>query len=62
MANSDILVIGDTHFPFHDLNALRKIEDAVEDIRAGTVIQLGDLYDFYAFSKYPRSLDRKSVV
>ena len=53
-----ILVVGDTHFPFHNGTAMGFILDEIAENRSiEKVIQVGDLYDFYAFSKYPRKPD-----
>jgi len=50
-----ILVIGDCHFPFHCRKAFRAMFRAIAGKEFSHIIQMGDLYDFYSFSRYPRS-------
>lgn len=50
---SYILCIGDLHFPWVDKVALRKLLKSID--RPKVVVQLGDLYDMYSHSKYPRT-------
>lgn len=52
---SDILVIGDLHFPFHHKRAYGKLLRRLKTKKFDYIIQIGDLYDQYAFSKYPKS-------
>jgi predicted phosphodiesterase len=56
-----VLVLGDTHFPFADkkvLAALFRQQTALEAANPFThIVQVGDLYDFYSFSKYPATRD-----
>ncbi len=49
-------VLGDCHFPFHDQDALRR---ALDKIPKGTthIVQIGDLYDCYSPSRFPRNLN-----
>jgi predicted phosphodiesterase len=54
---SKILVIPDTHFPFTDLKALKEIIKFSKKFKPDAIVQLGDLYDNYCFSKFRRSLD-----
>lgn len=50
-----ILVLGDTHFPFANKQAIRWTFDQADKLGPPThVIQVGDLYDFFAFGKFPR--------
>lgn len=52
-----ILVIGDTHFPFVSQTALEAIyRFAGENSDISHIIQLGDLYDCYAFASFPKSM------
>jgi predicted phosphodiesterase len=51
-----IVVIGDTHFPYHSkktLSAFYRILKKLDGVKA--VIQVGDLYDFYNLSRFPRN-------
>lgn len=50
-----IVAIGDTHFPFQCNATLGRIYSLVESYKPHVIIQLGDLYDFYSASAFPRS-------
>ena len=52
-----VLAVPDLHLPFHSAESLTAIYALTEALRPTVVVQLGDLYDAYAFSKYPRSHD-----
>lgn len=57
-----IIILGDTHFPFHSKLALKQVYNILRQFSLDkkikhTVIQIGDLYDLFSFGKYPRSLD-----
>jgi predicted phosphodiesterase len=54
-----IVAIPDTHFPFVDHNKLNNALKEVRKFKPDVVVQLGDLYDLFAFSKYPR--DHSSI-
>jgi predicted phosphodiesterase len=49
------LVIGDCHFPFVDQAALTMVYAVCEYVQPQRIVQIGDLYDFFAHSKFPRS-------
>lgn len=49
------LVIGDTHFPFASVENIMRTAQLAEIIKPTNIVQLGDLYDFYALSRFPRS-------
>lgn len=53
------VIIGDTHFPWVDKAALTQ---ATKLITRDTelVVQIGDLYDWYASSRFPRSMNYKT--
>lgn len=53
---SKVLVIGDTHFPFHSKKAYKKLMKIVAKEKPTHVVQIGDILDQYVFSKYNRSL------
>lgn len=55
--NRTILVIGDTHFPFVHTECLQAIFDFNKEHKPDYIVQVGDLYDLYAHSKFPRSLN-----
>lgn len=50
-----ILVIGDAHFPFVNKKAILEIYKFAEIHQPDYIVQMGDLYDFLAHSKFPRS-------
>ena len=50
-----ILCIGDTHFPFVNKQAIEKLYDFAKENRPDYIVQVGDLLDCYAASKFPRS-------
>lgn len=52
-----VLAIPDMHLPWTDWKSVEKIYSIIEETKPHLVIQLGDLYDFFAYSKYARSLD-----
>lgn len=51
------LVIGDTHFPFVHEKTLDFIYEFAQKNKPQRIIQMGDLYDMYAHSKFPKSLN-----
>lgn len=52
-----VLAIPDLHFPFHNAKTLARVYDLADSLEPTTIVQLGDIYDAYAFSRYPRSHD-----
>lgn len=50
------LCIGDTHFPFTNLKALELINSLVDKLKPDRIVQIGDLYDHYAYSRFPKSM------
>lgn len=52
---SKILVIGDTHFPFAHKEAFELLYAFAKENKPDYIIQVGDLLDLYAQSKFPRS-------
>jgi predicted phosphodiesterase len=61
-AYQTVLCIPDTHFPFVNERVLEKIYAKAQKERPSFIVQLGDLYDLYAHSKFPRSLNLYSPV
>ena len=51
------LFIPDTHFPFHSKRVLDAIYEFILKHQPERVIQLGDLYDLYAYSRFPKSMN-----
>jgi UDP-2,3-diacylglucosamine pyrophosphatase LpxH len=52
-----VLVIGDTHFPFHSKSAYSNLISFAKKIKPTHIVQIGDLLDQYVFSSFSRSLD-----
>lgn len=52
-----IIVFGDIHFPFCDMNALSLAYAIVQREKPDVIVQIGDLMDMYAATKFPRSLN-----
>ena len=52
-----ILVIGDAHFPFVNKEAISMIYWIIETEKPDIIIQVGDLFDCYAQSKFPKCLN-----
>lgn len=51
-----ILVLGDLHFPWADMDALCGVYTFIEqNPQIDTVVQVGDLFDMYSWAKFPRS-------
>lgn len=55
--NARVLVIGDTHFPFHSVSAYKNLLLIAKDLKPTHIVQIGDLLDQYVFSKYSRQID-----
>lgn len=55
-----VMAIGDMHLPCTDLKALDKIYNAIRHHKPDMIIQLGDLADFFSFSKFPRTYNWKT--
>lgn len=51
------LVIGDTHFPFASERVLKAIYDWALKNKPKRIVQIGDLYDCYAWSRFPKSIN-----
>lgn len=49
-----ILVLGDLHMPFHNKKALKEAQYAIKHEKPTHVVQIGDLYDQYSFSRFTR--------
>ena len=56
------LIIGDCHFPFVHTPTLERIYEYARLHKPEIIIQVGDLYDLYAHSKFPRSQNLYSPV
>lgn len=51
-----LLIIGDTHFPFHCERWLDWTLDQIRRTKPAFVVQIGDLYDNYFLSRHPKHL------
>ena len=54
------LFIGDTHFPFIDKAKLLKCVQWAKANQPDYILQIGDLYDMYAFSKYTKIVNDRT--
>ena len=54
-----ILLVGDTHFPFHCKKSFAGMFRSIRklDTDFTHIVQVGDLYDLYNLSRYPRTHD-----
>ena len=51
-----ILAIGDLHLPYCSKEKVSKMLDLVVALKPTHIVQMGDLYDLYSYSKFPRSI------
>lgn len=49
------MILPDTHFPFVDCKRLGEVIYIANDLKPTHIVQVGDLYDFYNFSRFPKS-------
>lgn len=56
-----ILVLGDTHFPFTNWDAITECAAFAKSYKPDLVIQVGDFIDAYNWSQYKRSADSPSA-
>ena len=52
-----VLVIPDQHFPFVNKKALEKLYEIAKAEQPTHIVNVGDTYDMYSFSRFARSLD-----
>ena len=52
---SKMLILGDFHAPFHSERALEEVVKFCEIFQPKYIIQMGDVFDMYSHSKFPRS-------
>lgn len=50
-----IYCIGDTHFPWSSDRTIERIVDAIEAEKPDIIIQHGDVYDMYSWTRFPRT-------
>lgn len=53
--NFNALIFGDIHFPFEEKHALKEVIEESKRIKPNCIIQMGDLFEQYNFSNYPKS-------
>lgn len=51
-----VLIVGDLHCPWENRVAIAKIAKVAQELKPTHIIQIGDLYDMYQFSKYAKRL------
>lgn len=51
-----IACIGDIHFPWASERACHKLYERLEHFKPTHIVQMGDLYDFFSQSRFPRPL------
>lgn len=51
------VILGDTHHPFSCHRSLTKAYALIEKLQPQYVVQVGDVYDLYSFSRYGKSLN-----
>lgn len=56
-----IFIVGDLHFPYHNKRAIRRIYEAIKKEKPTHIIQIGDLYDQYSFSRFTKKNITSSV-
>lgn len=52
-----VAIAGDFHAPFHQVKATEAFFAFCRDFKPDVVVQMGDLYDQYSFSRYSHSLN-----
>lgn len=50
-----VIFIPDTHFPFEDKKAIKKVMALIKKEKPTHIVQAGDLLDLYSFSRYEKS-------
>lgn len=56
-SHKNIVILGDTHFPFQDSDSIAQALEIIDELKPEAVIQMGDLYDMFSWSKFPKSAD-----
>lgn len=51
------IILGDIHFPWACQKSLSKAIAIIRKVQPTYVVQIGDLFDFFAFTRFPRSHD-----
>lgn len=53
-APKDLVIIPDIHFPYHHAAAVEAVLEFIRDTKPEAAVQLGDAFDFYGVSIYPK--------
>ncbi len=53
-----VLILGDTHLPYATIDGLVRAIAYAEQAQPTHIVQIGDLYDHHAFSRFYRSLEQ----
>lgn len=51
------IIIPDTHFPWVNERVLEAVYKKIQRAKPGLVIQIGDLFDLYSHSRFPKSMN-----
>lgn len=62
MSKKHILVVPDTHVPFHDKIAWEATLGVIRQVQPWGVVIIGDFCDFYALSSHTRNPQRKTLL
>lgn len=60
MTPQRVLVVPDTHAPFHDVRAWKLMLKAARKFKPHTIVHIGDLADFYAISSHSKDPARQA--
>ena len=55
--NERLLILGDSHFPYHHKNTIEFLTKVSEFYNPDRVIHLGDILDIYSVSSYPSDMN-----
>jgi len=55
--NKPVLIIPDTHAPYHNEHAIDFLKDTYDAYGCGDVVHVGDLFDFHYSSRHKTELD-----
>jgi UDP-2,3-diacylglucosamine pyrophosphatase LpxH len=59
-----VIILGDTHFPYHSKAALTEVLAVIkrDAENISHIVQIGDLFDFFSLSRFPRSQDLATPI
>lgn len=61
MVKNRIAVISDLHCPYQDHKKVTKCLEYIKDFKPDHIIFIGDIYDQFAFSRFPKDYHTKSL-